>query len=792
MSGSGLLVAPRAEVGLARTDLPVLDDVVAVGAVRIGARAGVAARAVAVAVLPVAVLPGSVQRVVVVGEADRHPLHVAARAELQRRPGVAEQVVGQAEARRDVEPVGQVRDLVEVPVRHPASRRRRVRVDLAVEPFQANARAERQPVERPRVLGEQADVAVEAVAVDERRIGDPDLLGNARAVVLAPDVGVVDPGPGFGPEAVLDAHLEVVRAGDVGQLGRQHVALRHLPEVELRVAGPLDADRFRVEARDDRVPGMDVADLVGIELQTGRREAGPHAGRAVLRQPRLRTVVVVDPVGRPADLREQPAADGRRPLHLRGVARAVLPEPAALTHRLDVLARGVVVARELVVAVVPHRDLVVSRALDGEPQVVAVDLTVVDARRPVAIEAVEHDPVADSAMARVEEPHAILDDGAAERSVHLVRPVDAVHGGDALVREPRGQVRRREVPVHRLVVEGAGDLVAAFPRNHGDPHAAGGRLRVGPARLDRHLVREGVVQVVLRPAVAAEAVDQHAVDRDAGVVVVESRGLDVMLIHRARAPDVQRRLDARHQRDPRLPAPARGDGVDDIAGDHLRALRLLHVDERRFTRHRDGLLEGADPHLHVDRHGEVRRQRELVAKDGGEAGKGERHLVGAGAQVDDAVPALAVGDGDAPAFDEHRTAGLDGDARQHAAGVVRDLADDPALAVRGCRQQRDGEQDDHGPSENALPFHADPPSGNLFSWRWLRSAPTPISVIPICRFVEPPVRGCGGDSWERPGLAGPAGFTSPPHGGRYSVTVTVTVNRSREISPPSRAVPLST
>ena len=56
----------------------------------------------------------------------------------------------------------------------------------------------------------------------------------------------------------------------------------------------------------------------------------------------------------PADLREHPATERRRPLHLRGVARAVLPEAAALADRLDVLARGMVVAGELVVAVVYH------------------------------------------------------------------------------------------------------------------------------------------------------------------------------------------------------------------------------------------------------------------------------------------------------------------------------------------------------------------------------------------------------------------------------------------------------
>ena len=364
--------------------------------------------------------------------------------------------------------------------------------------------------------------------------------------------------------------------------------------------------------------------------KTGRREAVAHVGRPVLPQPGLRSVDVVDAIGRPAHLREEPGADGRRPLHLPGVAGGVPPEPAAHARRLDVLSGGMVVARDLVVAVEPHRELVPRRALDGEPQVVAVDLPVVYARRSVAVEAVEHDPIADPPVPAVEEPHAVADGGSAERSVQFVRPVDAVHRRDALVPEPRGQVGPGEVPVHGLVVEGSGELVSAFARDQTDAHSAGRGLGVGTARLDRHLVREGVVQVVLRRAVAAQVVELHAVDEDGSVVVFQPRGPNGVLIHGVRAADVQARPDARHQRDPRLPAPARGHGVDDLAGNDLRALRLLYVDDRGFARYRDGLLEGADEHLHVDRHREVRRQREPVANDGGEARKRERHLVGAG------------------------------------------------------------------------------------------------------------------------------------------------------------------
>ncbi len=144
------------------------------------------------------------------------------------------------------------------------------------------------------------------------------------------------------------------------------------------------------------------------------------------------------------------------------------------------------------------------------------------------------DPIADPAVPAVEEPYAVPDDGAAERSVHFVRPVDAVHRRNALAHESRGQVGRREVAVHRLVVEGSGELVSAFARDHRDAYPAGGSLRVGTARLDGHLVRERVVQVVLRRAVAAEVVELHAVDENGGVVVCQPRGPDGVLSVMAR------------------------------------------------------------------------------------------------------------------------------------------------------------------------------------------------------------------------------------------------------------------
>ena len=66
----------------------------------------------------------------------------------------------------------------------------------------------------------------------------------------------------------------------------------------------------------------------------------------------------------------------------------------------------------------------------------------------------------------------------------------------------------------------------------------------------------------------------------------------------------------------------------------------------------------ADLHVGVDRGDEVARQLDAFALDGVEAGQRERHRVGAGPQVDDAVLAAAVGDGGAHLLDQRRRSPL--------------------------------------------------------------------------------------------------------------------------------------
>ena len=75
-----------------------------------------------------------------------------------------------------------------------------------------------------------------------------------------------------------------------------------------------------------------------------------------------------------------------------------------------------------------------------------------------------------------------------------------------------------------------------------------------------------------------------------------------------------------------------------------------------------------------------------------EAGQRERHGVGAGAQIDDAVLAGAVGDGRTRFLDERRARRFHGHARQHGAGRVLHDAGDRGLGKRRGRDEHEQRQ----------------------------------------------------------------------------------------------------
>ena len=136
----------------------------------------------------VAVDVGPAQRIaierewVVLGRELRRPrLVVAVEAGLERRLRVAEQVVDDADARREVLPCRH-RNRIEVALADPPAGARLLLGDLVRQVLPAQPGVDGQSVQRPRVLDEEADVGVQLLLVAQRRVVDRhrDGVGEGR------------------------------------------------------------------------------------------------------------------------------------------------------------------------------------------------------------------------------------------------------------------------------------------------------------------------------------------------------------------------------------------------------------------------------------------------------------------------------------------------------------------------------------------------------------------------------------------------------------------------------------
>jgi len=121
---------------------------------------------------------------------------------------------------------------------------------------------------------------------------------------------------------------------------------------------------------------------------------------------------------------------------------------------------------------------------------------------------------------------------------------------------------------------------------------------------------------------------------------------------------------------------------------HLRA-GAAKVHRRRFARDGDRLFERAHREVAVDRRGELGGQLEPFPLRRAEARQRERDGVGAGSQVDDAVPTLRIGHCRPDLFDERRAGRLDGHAGQDRARRIPHHAGNAALRPRRGGQEKE-------------------------------------------------------------------------------------------------------
>ena len=620
---------------------------------------------------------------------------IAPHRELDRGPPVPEQVVGGPEARAEVPPRRHVAPGREVHGREPrvAERharpgprvgrpRERLRRHVAVHGVEARAEVQRQPVDRPLILRVDPDL-VDAVLLERRRGMLPD---PQRHAVAEPVLGVRGPEEEVVPRQVLveEPRLEVVRSGDV----RERPASR----VPIRVVGVAAIHRTRAVAdarsqiRDPHHVRRDARHEELVPLRDGHRRAGLQQQAARLRRrPRaLQQSVGVEPVA------------GAELLHAGRVGRAAVARPLLVVGEVDLVPLRRLPGDPAQIRVVPLEPAAVAVVRPVHPRGEPHDLALGSGRREKRAQARRRRPgggvlVPEDAVVPPREapappghevPHAVPQDRAAQAQRLVPHLERLVRSGQAARLEVCGQV----LALHAVVGEEAGrdpaELVAPFLGNDVDHRSVGVRVRPDAARLEHHLLDRRRVDLVA--AVPRGVLHAHAVERHLGAPLPVERAAHLRAVP---AAHVGQTRESGSQGDQVVDVlRAHGQRRQHLVGHERLPAHVLHVDDGGRPGDGDRLFDPADRHGRVDVRRESGGQLDPLPDDRAEAGQRERDRVDAGPQVDDGVEALTVGDGDPLALDEGRARGGDGDAGQHAAGIVRHRAGD-ALRGRCCRRK---------------------------------------------------------------------------------------------------------
>src|SRR5688572_17232685 len=142
-----------------------------------------------------------------------------------------------------------------------------------------------------------------------------------------------------------------------------------------------------------------------------------------------------------------------------------------------------VVAAILVDLVEVGRDLVARRGLPGQATKGVENVLIVNALRPVVEERVGNEVVDREVAAGAEDPQLVLLDWPAQRDGVIDDAVDGVAGAEPFRLVAIGQVARLPITGTAGDLEVAAPAVAAFARNHVEPHAARRGLSADACRL---------------------------------------------------------------------------------------------------------------------------------------------------------------------------------------------------------------------------------------------------------------------------------------------------------------------
>ena len=411
------------------------------------------------------------ERIVLLRERGLAEHHVPAGGGLQRRLAVAEQVVGDPEPWREVLPVRQIVD-----GRPRLGWRERPRparlvvgnpTDVAVEP---DAGVDREPPERPLILGEEAENPV-FLDLMARLYEDRDRRRNRVAQRVVHALSGVAPLHVVLPPLEVRAHLGDMTAGDVGRGGFQ---VRHpvAPAVFVRIAGGRRSEREAgpdIDGPDDLIDTCDggIEDDVVVDVAVHRFEHEP--GRDGRLPGHLEHVVVLQ----------------REPLIDRGLEHAGTADAHAhLLARLRVHVEAQLVLRgglpreapaHVSVPVGVEVWLVQIHVAGGAERRVVREGERVD-RAKCACHGLLLRPSAD----RREKPQFVGLDRSANRCVDVVDVPQLVHRVQTTAAQVVVQVAALKVAARIGTQKEAGEAVAPFLGNHVRAHTT--RLRFGRQR----------------------------------------------------------------------------------------------------------------------------------------------------------------------------------------------------------------------------------------------------------------------------------------------------------------------
>ena len=468
-----------------------------------------------------------------------------------------------------------------MPRRHVPAGRRVLRIDLAVEIVEAQTGIERQPAQRPLILCIEPQVVLNAGPDHDGRRNQNRL---ERDAVVHPKHGIVAVRAGARPVTfiVLKADLEGVRSGDVRERrGRAH----HVPAV-LRIS-------------------KDVWTCRACGFASGDFEHGPCVGVILQARGRVIEELMMDKTLR-SGFDQQPVRDRRAPFGIPEIEERVMLVDRSFGRDEGTQAE---IGDFPTLIVDVETELVPRRRLPSEPPSGSLEMLEIDrlSRRVPLEKAVRDQAVCAPVAVTGVEPQLVALDRSAQSEADVPNLVDPVGRRQTLLFEPRRQIVAAHFRVRKAAVDGRCEGVASLLGDDIGADATRLTFSGNSAGFEYELLNVGVRRNP-RGVAGCEVIETDAVHVLGKIVRVRtvrrdaSRGFaraSALILKGVIAGGADHH--AGQERGRRLHVVASRNRIQYLAPYDEPLSRVLDIDDRRFTRHGDRLLQRPDHQVGVYR-----------------------------------------------------------------------------------------------------------------------------------------------------------------------------------------------